>query len=232
MRKASQRLLSAVLAGITALSVSVSARAAAAVPEGFAETSRSANVRITGTTVRPTIKMALPGDSIVVSNPYRLNVKIGNFSSDEQVVFPTRYIENLSDSRISVSATVTGTVAGNTRLAAQSIQSMETAPTTNSVFMYFTMAAVDGPDSEPEWASCTGTEMDETGCIVIRTTAKTKNNMVVLTQAKDADTPADSGGYAALHIGGDAVVAPRTAWTARDTVSVALAFTFTAIANE
>lgn len=199
------KLFTLVLAGVMALSMAVPA---------FAE-----EVNITGSTQAPTISITVPTEGTVVINPYRMTVEVEEEEVTDKIISAVQYIVNESDVAVSVSATVTGTVAGEAVLATAALKGTET---TKSVFMYLEVAEATADDGtgDPEWA----TAYDKATHVIVNAKGTTLSNILTL-DAGDEDPT-----YAAFHLAGDVASAPATAWTDADTVSVKIVFTFNPVA--
>ena len=193
---------------------------ALSVPAMAAEQTKTTN--ITGTTQTATISVVVPATGKVIVNPYQMEVDIsedqdGSELVQDQIISATQQIANTGEVPLNVSIAVTGTVAGQAKLATST---WTTEPTTNTVFMYFEILPNGDGTADPAWAgSYDKTKTDSQ--IIVATSAKTVKDMFTLDE-KDGDNY-----YAAFHLAGEAASTPVTAWTAADKVDVAVAFTFT-----
>lgn len=211
-----KKIMSAVLAGAMALSMSAVA---------FASGNET---KVTGSTEVPTINVTVPTTAAFVVNPYGLSLDHDNDNATpdvtDQIISDVAYLKSTTETALRVTATVTGEAKGNTKLATATTQGAK-APTTNSVFLYFEIgkATADDGNGDPTWG--TAYDAKATNQILVAAKATTKADVVVMDKCPDP-TDADSATIAAYRLAGDAVSAPAVAWAATDTVDVTVAFTF------
>ncbi len=207
------RLKTAILAAAMALSLAVPAFAAA--------DPLAPSLDVKGTTKVPTINLKMPTEPTIVVNPYELKVTVGKLKDQtDAIVSPVMSVENLSDINLQMSIKVTGKVGGKTKLVADNTGFATT--TTPDVLLNLKGEIGDTAGTAP-----TGT------AFVVSTTETAMTGFTGAAAAAVADTLAAStdGKKAAEHgvfnfqFSGEAATTKCT-WTAKDTVSATLAFTF------
>lgn len=241
------RILSAALAGVMTMALSVPAFAAATNTE----------TAISATYTAPTIAVVVPATNTAFINPYGLGTTVTKSDSSKvnvlgEIVSTPSAIENRSAYKLKVSATVTGVVPDTSavKFAATTTDGTGTegadgyipAPTTKSVFVKFQMikgtgfagktdAAVDGKDevidefvANNAWSGAAAKE------IVVAARETTANDILTLEEATmdaNGDFASFKNGSVALYrLTGDCVESPREAWAAADTFTVNVAYTF------
>ena len=188
---------------------------------GYASAS-DGKTKITGKCVLPDIKIEVnvPTSGKIYINPQRLPVKISGKIEDGKIITSPTHIENLSEVPVKVSATVTGAVKSGSDLTLSATTTQGLTTTAKKAFIYFEIHATSDPEN-PAWDG----EYDAEKHIVVRTTSKTKKDIVTL----------GAGGqekcYGAFRLSGDCVTNPQKSWTAKDGVNVDIAFTFTPLAT-
>lgn len=232
-----KKLVSAVLAGALAFSLSAPAFASVSYSEELGQ-----GTEYEGSLTTPTIKIHVPESGAVALNPYKLTIKVdatsglpasnGTAENTDQIISPTNYITNGSDVALNVGVTVTGKLPDgkkDVRFATASTvpAAGKAAATTNDIFMYFEIDNVDDKN-EPTWPDAyNGTKPAQGQTakqVLVKNGATTVANIITL-GATSADGTDDT--YAAYRLTGDLVTAPTRAWVEDDAVSVAVAFTFT-----
>lgn len=218
-----KKIMSTVLAGAMALSLSATAFAAGATTDPLKPT-----LEITGTTKTPTILIDVPTTGAVVVNPYKMKVLPtgGTAGTDEvtdQIISATQWVQNKSDVAVKAAATVTGKVEGNAKLNATTTipdpsNSKSKALTTNSVYLVFEALVTDD-------ATTAVADWKDAKQVVVATKATTAD--LATLSAGTGTALGDAKGCLAFHLAGDAVETPTTAWAAADKVNVTVAFTFT-----
>lgn len=222
-----KKIASMVLAGAMALSM--------AVPAFAAETDLEQSTEIEGTTQTPTISISVPTTGAVVLNPYKMSVDVsaaqdGSEVVSDQIISATNYIKNKTDVALSVSATVTGKVAGEAVFATASTQGGTRPVTTKSAFVYLEVidagagddADAVAPTTVPTDASWHAYDAKAVNQVLLAAKAVTKANMLTVPAVAE-----DSSSFIAFRLAGDAASAPTKAWTSADTVGATIAFTFT-----
>lgn len=216
-----KKLATLALAGVMAMSLT--APAFAEDNDGTAAT----NTEISGTVEPAAIKVTIPTTGAVVVNPYKMEVlpaggTAGTDETTEQIISATQYIENKGKAAVQLSASVTGTASSGVTFATVKHEGSTKPVTTKSVFMYFEIGRTDDASTEPTW-NANGYDSKLNTQILVGTKAVAKTNMVTL--AAGTGSAGQAKGFAAYRLAGDANATPATAWTADDTVTVAIAFT-------
>lgn len=189
--------------------------------------------KVTGQTSVGTLKVTVPTSNTVVLNPYGLSLKVADGKLDDTngtpstatVITPMQYIKNESTSKVKVSVVATGTAAGNAKFSDVAIDNDDAdCPKTNSVCLALVWAAATA--TEPTSAVALPSDLTAAGvkAIVLSTRASAKTEMETIPAG---DTAAQ---YMAFNLAGNAVKAPTTPWTTKDTVGATLAFTFDLVA--
>lgn len=199
------KILSAALAGVMALSLMVPAFAAETevTMDGLAD---GATVEVTGTTQTATVKILVPATGEVILNPYELDCTVPGAASpvQDQIISATQYIVNESNLPVKVSTKVTGTIEGAEFSATSAV-----AETTKKVNLQFGIGATSAKDTEP-------------GTFDTRALAKTETAFADITMDKKGGTNPAVG----YKFSGDASKNPDTPWTTDDVVGATIAFTF------
>lgn len=221
-----KKIMSTALAGVMALSLSATALAE--------ETDLVQSTEIEGSTQTPTISISVPVSGDVILNPYKMSVDVsadqdGSELVTSQIISAPEYIKNKTDVALSVSATVTGKVAGEAVFATASTQSGK-AVTTKSAFVYLEVidagagadADATAPTTVPTDADWAAYDAKAANQILLAAKAVSKANMLTVPAVADA-----SSSFIAYRLAGDAASSPTKAWTEADTVSATIAFTFT-----
>lgn len=167
----------------------------------------------------PDISVVVPTTAEVFINPYRMPITIEEQETTAQIVSTSATIENKSDVPISVTVTVTGTVNGGSDMTLSSTATGGTG-TRKRAFVYFEIQASSGV-GQVAWDS----EYDAEKHLVVRTSAKTRENIVTLDAADGANR------FGAFRLTGDCTASPRAAWNENDSIDVEIAFTFTPLAR-
>lgn len=222
-----KKIMSTALAGVMALSLSATALAG--------ETDLEQTTEITGTTQTPTISITVPVGGDVILNPYKMSVDVseaqdGSDVVNTQIISAPEYIKNKTDVALSISATVTGKVAGEAVFATASTQGGTRPVTTKSAFVYLEVidagagddADATAPTTVPTDADWAAYDAKAANQILLAAKAVSKANMLTVPAVADA-----SSSFIAYRLAGDAASSPTKAWTPADTVSATIAFTFT-----
>lgn len=206
------------LCAVLALILLFSAQPAAAANTGNKRTTQiKANCRL------PIIRVTVPTKASVYINPYRMSVSIGNEESDEQIISTPACIANESEVPLEVNVSVTGGIkAGST-------MTLDTMPTgghgtDKRAFVYFEMKQSGSKYPEDvRWDK----SYDASKHIAVVAGESITVEKIMTLPAKTQDGEVANGGYAPFRLTGDAVKAPDDPWTARDGISVTIAFSFT-----
>lgn len=233
MKSLKNRILSAAMAGILAVSMAIPAFAS--------------STNIEGSYQDITIAVLVPKTGTAQINPYGLPVKLttaGKSITGEQIVTKPLAIANQSEVDLAVSATVTASLKGD-------LTFLEAAPaadtTSKGAFVYlqmkqdatlvqgalntektnFTDAVLD--TAAAAWKQAYNADKD----LVLnsRDAGASKENMVFLKKGTAPSGGGDimdiaAGGAAMFRLSGAVVAAPREAWTAADGFTSTVAFTF------
>ena len=185
-----------------------------------ASASKQAVTRIDALCQLPEISVKVPSSSEIFINPYKMDVTIEADETNAQIVSVPAAIENESPVPLQVTATVTG------KLKEGSDMSLSTSPTNGigtrkKAFLYFEIVAANDEDSA-SWAK----EYDAEKHLIVRTTAKTKKNIVTLSQS------GKPGSVGAFRLTGDCTATPKIPWAEKDGIDVEIAFTFKPMARQ
>lgn len=225
-----KKIISMFLALVMALALAVPAFAS------------SGKVDVAGTINLPTINVVLPTTASMTLNPYKLDVKLNpkdttETPSNDQILSPLMLVKNLSNTGIQVGATVQGVLGkgSDATLEASSVAA-EADEKQIHVYAKFKIGDADMETSDIPAESSGATTgdlvlvLDDTVQVVPQlnpddpaaTTVSATGN--VLAGTNDAKNP-DSNGVLGFRFFGD--MSKVTTWTDKDTVSAAVAFTFT-----
>jgi hypothetical protein len=192
-----------------------------------------------GVTRTPTIQVAMPtmGANPFVLNPYKLSFAVKLNGSDtetaadavaaKQIVAPVYTITNGTGAYLTVDITATGTVGGNLQLATAALGEKAATETKNSVFCGLYAVARTGATATTEAALA----VDANLITAIKAGDATKKAALTLspatvTYAEDGTPTVTTANYIDFTFSGDAAQNPTTGWSSKDTLKVALAFTF------
>jgi len=167
----------------------------------------------------PEIKVTVPTTGELFINPYEMPVEINGEYIGYQIVSTPTVIQNESTVPLKVSATVTGAIKEGSDMTLSS-SSVDPKSTKKKAFIYFEIQPTNDPETA-EWDS----GYDANKHIVVRTSPKSKKNMVTLDIADEAG---EKKCYGAFRLTGDCAAVPKIGWTEADGVNVTIAFTFTA----
>ena len=169
------------------------------------------------------IQVVVPTESKVYVNPQSLPVNIDGKIVESQIISEPACIENQSEVPLSIATSVTGTIKSGSNMTLSSASTQEVVTTRKRAFIYFEMKASDSSDvTQVEWDDA----YDENNHILVRTTAKTKKDFLIL------GAKGTQGSFGAFRLAGDCVANPSIPWTGEDGVDVDVAFTFTPMSNE
>lgn len=215
-----KRLLSMVLAGVLALSVSSVSQAADETLTQDADGKYAASAIVAnGAYEASVIKVELSDTSAkkVAINPYGLEVNIkgtmsGGPEQSEQLVNSVETITNKSDVALAVNATVGATLKGNAKLATAPVQPTEKA---NAIFAYLQVDIGSTIDADTEYNAKNANQA------VFAVKESSKKAMVTLKDASQA--AANKASYKIL---GNVAGNPTQTWTASDGVDFKIVFDF------
>lgn len=217
-----KKLISLTLALVLALSLCATAFAADVDETDENGAYTSGELTATGQLSLPTIRVSFPDAMDIFVNPYGMSVDPDGDDGaaeavNDQIVTPNYQIINYSTVPVVLSATVTGVIDEGSEAVFASAAPAAT-DTKKSVYMYLnTMVA----DDTPEWAAKINTKTD----IVVAAKAAKLDSFMTLAQSADGNTVGE-GGTGWYRFTGSVATKPTDAWTAEDTVSATVAFTF------
>lgn len=215
-----KRLLCVVLT----LALLFSAQSAAAA----AETGNIRSTIITAKCRMPVIKVTVPSTGSVYLNPHKLSVSIDGEGRYDQIICTPCIIANESDIPLKVDVKVTGKINPGSDMELATSSTKDSTSTSKRTFVYFEIQSTDTRSPrDVYWDD----EYDKSKHIVISSAeeGKSKKNVLTLAPKTPDGKMAEEGGYAAFRLTGDAIEAPKNAWTAKDGLSVEVAFTFTPV---
>lgn len=237
----SKKILSLMLALVMTMALAVPAFAAAPAPieANVTDISKGANVKITGTTEAPTIKVKVPTTGGLIANPYELEVMPseqnglpGSDAITDVVISPVQYIESQSNIDLWVSGTVTGTPSTDVKLLATNKEDDDwaAASKTKDMFLYFQMAVATAAGTAPSWAALDVTAGSENGLVVAAKAVTIPANLAKtakLEKVTFTDGEAQATSCVAFRLAGNLATNLSTGtWGTKDKVDVAIAFTF------
>lgn len=213
-----KRIVSTVLAGVMALSMTAPAFA-------------SANTSITASYNPPTLSVVVPTTGKATINPYGLPYKLGEATVTGQKIGTTTplLIQNKSSVALSVSASVTGTAVGTFTFVAADVPDGETGNKGNVKLQLFPATGIKADnvaDTEvlnTKYAALK--DADALGNIVLATTAASDTDILTLKKGT-ADGELQDGGAAFFRLSGTVAKKPTVAWTKNDGFTAAITFTF------
>lgn len=188
----------------------------------FATASKDYNTVVTAECRLPeiTVEVTVPATGKVYVNPFGQPIAVSGSVEDGQIISEPAYIENKTEVPVLVSVTATGTIKKDSNMYLTSTSTKDIVSTAKKAFVYFEIKAADGPD-QVSWDK----EYDAEKHLLVRTTPKTRKNIVKLGAAEE------SGCYGVFRLTGDCVANPKIAWTVTDGFDVEIAFTFTPTAH-
>jgi len=218
---------------LTSLILALAMCLALGIPAFAAETTQTGNLSTELTSLMPTLTMTLPETATIILNPYRMKVAdsaagTGIDKGDRFQVMNTVFsVESKSDSKVHVSATVTGAVSGNAAFATADVAPGATG---HDVYLTLTHKLADVASDK---AAIPPVEKDAAGKVT---------NVLVISDAEQTlswDMPAWAGGTAKqqridMIFGGtcsDSPTAEEGPWTDSDTVSCSIVFEVTPITD-
>ena len=225
-----KKIMSAVMAGAMALSLGMTAFAAATPGQTELEGEQGYEIEVGSSTQAATIKVQVPEVVGFIVNPYRLEAKndeIGITSAAQtQVVSPLQKIVNKSAFKIKIGGTIYA-YENNPEEATlkTTLTAVEASKPTPKEAKIFFVAKADA-DTATTALKIGGGDME-----VDLATAKTDSGAALT--AVELAAAGTTGGKTAytFNFDGEAQGAPAVAWTEGDTYGATIAFTFTAVAN-
>lgn len=225
-----KKIMSAVMAGAMALSLGMTAFAAATPGQTELEGEQGYEIEIGSSTQAATIKVQVPEVVGFIVNPYRLEAKneeIGiTTAGNGQIVSPLQKIVNKSAFKIKIGGTVFA-APGNpeeAKLVSALTTPVAGTPTPKEAKIHFLAKAGTAADTTALTIAGSPT------CDVDLSTAMTDAGAALTEVELDKDN-GTSPAYT-FNFDGEAQDAPAVAWTEGDTYGATIAFTFTAVAND
>lgn len=231
-----KKLISSVLAGVCALSMTSIASFAAdtAITDLGSDGVATQQVTFTSVTAMPTLKVTVPTTADVVLNPYKIAVTTP-IAGNDTIMSPEYEIRNESDCAVAVSATVKATPAGSATMATAALKGTET---TKSVFMYLEATKTSGTYYEGGYVAKKVTAKTGSTLTPEQEAANAACDAQMIITTKDTTktlTTLEAGNSTAqsifFKVQGDAVTAPKTPWVAADKVDLAMTLKITPAAN-
>lgn len=161
------------------------------------------------------VQVNVPTEKKLYINPLGFPVDMGDHTDNRQIIMEPAYIENMGDTPVNVSVSVTGSLVEGSAMTLSSSSTKALATTSKKAFIYFELKAVSDPDSV-SWDK----EYDAEKHVPVRIMTKTRKNIVELDEA------GGSKPYGAFRLTGDCVTKPKNPWTVADGIKVVVAFTF------
>lgn len=215
-----KKILSFVMAGVCAVSMSVAPASAAKIPWNQRNTVIKALCRL------PKIRVTVPTSGRVYLNPLKLPVKIGTGEENNgQIISTPECIANESEVPVIVDVTVTGTVKSGSTMQLSSTSTEGAGLSSKTAFVYFEMQSADSVDDLDRVYWDSGYDADKH--VLVKGTNSKKN--IIQLEAADKNGEPTAGGIGAFRLAGDAVEEPKTAWNSKDGLNVTIAFTFTPV---
>jgi hypothetical protein len=240
---------------LLSLALAATMAASLAVPAFAAEVSETANraTKVTGNYQAVDIAVVVPTSGTVIINPYALPVEILAKTDNaaavkvegQQIVTKPMLIKNQSEIKLDINISYTAAVTGSFTFATAAIEDV-TKDTKNDGFVYIDVqsapsdlkgatSAITDAAVAAAWKAMTPTEYsaDTENVLAVKatTTAVSKAGMGTLAAAKldtnGAFSEYDEGSIAFVALTGQVAQNPKTAWVAKDGMTVNLAYTFT-----
>lgn len=218
-----KKMMSAVLAGAMALSMTATALAS---NQTLSDISEGAELELTSVTQGATIKVTVPTSVIIGLNPYEMEVELNGGklvdktgTAGAQVLSAVYAIKNESSLPIDVGVSVTATAEGVTLLTSGT--TIPSTDTTKSAIV--TMNYVPGQPSATELTALPSGGGTPTK-LTLDTAAEVKSTKDVTLTVPNATTPTSSNLY--FTFDGKLNKKAATAWTADDIIGATIAFTF------
>lgn len=226
---------------------------ASATPAEFATASNKTDQTVTvkAVTQEPIISIAMPSMNTnpVIVNPYGISWKgklngLGDndVTKTDQIISTIFNVENKTNTKLKVDVTITTTLGGNMTLSATDLipesatddatkAAALAAVTKNQAYVYcvFKSNGTTKGTALPAKVEADSTAGTVANYIVLKSGAATTKSILELPAAVyDTDGNATAN-YLTFGFGGDAASKPTTGWTAKDTITAAVAFTFTPV---
>lgn len=224
-----KKMTALLLAVVMSLSL---AATAFAVDATISDAAKGANVKVTGTTTVPTIKLVVPSSAAVVLNPYamKLNSDLSGAvdtsgTVQSKVISPVYFIQNQSNIDIKVGVTATGTATGVT-FAKASVAAVENKD--KQAFVQMVMKGIEKDDYDGHASTPVTLDPDADKKLVLAATAASlkADDQITLVAGDGTALAASGNAVLAFQFQGDTSKTPITPWSNKDVVGATLAFTF------
>lgn len=209
-----KKVLSVVLALVLVIAI--------AAPAFATSSANTATATFTGTTEAPIIKLNVPKTGTFKINPYQMAVAVGEDESQDQIISTPVPIVNESNIALDVNFSLTATVAGNAKLVTE----IPEDDTKNDVHLQMKFETVTGQADPADLAFSTTGNTVKTIDVAAKVAADPDNKQTLAAKAETRGTDTLLVGFT-----GEAATAPTTPWSTKDTVTVAVAFTFAPVAE-
>ena len=158
------------------------------------------------------IEVIVPSSGEVLINPYQINVDLGEYESDAQIIHSFQTLENRSQFPVSVTVRTTGTLPAGSEA---SFAAEPLSPDTRSkdIFLY-----VEFQNHSDQW---TDDYAGASNQLVITEQGNTGEDVLVL----------DPFGKGYFQLFGEMAAAPASSWEETDTFGAVLSFTFSVISD-
>lgn len=188
------------------------------------KTSDTGTTTVTGDLQLPTVDVKVPPTASVVVNPYLMEVED---KSTDTVISTVQVVTNYTDAKLKVEATPTGTSSGITFKETSAAQNEgDSEAEQKEIFLFLQVGAATAADGTGFTAKAVGDYSSSDKTLSLVKTSGSSAAEVVL-DAASKTTP----NYCAFKLIGNTNSLVKDAWTSEDTVSVSIAFTFTAQPN-
>lgn len=166
----------------------------------------------------PEVKVSVPATGKLLINPYAMAVNMEDDIVRDQIVSIPGCILNESPVPLQVDVSVIGAVKDGSDMSLSSFTTKDSGSNKKRAFIYFEIKA---SDTEEPASSIWDNDYDPEKHVIVRTTMKSKKNIVRLGAAET------KGCYGAFRLTGDCVATPKIPWAEADGIDVEITFTFT-----
>jgi hypothetical protein len=169
----------------------------------------------TATTMLPIINVDISKtQSPILLNPYKFAVADEEDKTPSEIQGSVIAVKNMTQTDLRVSAAVTGSVSGGVSFSTMPLTSTVTA---KKAFVYgvFTVQEGNDPIDDPGYNSAAANQ------VVVKASTVNKKNVARLPAASEREP-----NYLSFSVFGNCTSSPKIAWTAEDTLSVAVAYSF------
>jgi hypothetical protein len=208
-----KRFASMVFALVMALTLAVPAFAAI----GGNIEGNKAVFQATATMKLPTINVDITKtQSPILLNPLKLGVPNEDEKTPAEIEGSPIHVKNMTLTDLVVSAAVTGSVAGAVTFSSTPVTDTTTA---KKAFVYGVFAVQDSPD--PVDPPDSGYDENAANQVRVRASTVNRKNVARLPAASTSEP-----NYLSFGVFGNCTSSPKIKWTADDTLSVAVAYSF------